>query len=122
MATSDHNIEYPEELQSLLEEILGSRNVYFQPPSDKKLSYPCIVYRLDYVNLINADSIPFIKNKRYLVTYIDKIPDQYIPDKLLSLPKVSFDRAYVADNLHHTAVRLYFDAKPNNLSDNQEEE
>jgi len=28
------------ELQNLLENILGSRNVYFQPPENLKLNYP----------------------------------------------------------------------------------
>ena len=35
------------ELQTLLEEILGSRNVYFQPPESVKMNYPAIVYSLD---------------------------------------------------------------------------
>lgn len=32
------------ELQSELEKILGSRNVYFQPPASVKIKYPAIVY------------------------------------------------------------------------------
>ena len=32
------------ELQSELEKILGSRNVYYQPLPSLKLQYPCIVY------------------------------------------------------------------------------
>lgn len=115
MATQlDHNIEYPEELQLLLEELLGSRYVYFQPPDNQKLVYPCIVYRLDYVRSQYANNNPYRNGKRYLVTYIDKIPDQFIPDKLMQLPTASFDRAYISDNLHHTAYHIYYDAKPNN--------
>lgn len=109
-----HELEYPEELQFLLETLLGSKNVYFQPPEDRKLSYPCIVYQLDYVKPIYADSIPYNNAKRYLVTYIDKSPDQYIPDKIAMLPLSSFNRFYISDNLNHYAYRLYFDAKPNN--------
>lgn len=114
MALSKHQLEYPEELQALLEELLGSKNVYFQPPSDRKLSYPCIVYQLDIVRSIYADSIPYNNAKRYSVTYIDKSPDQYIPDKIGQLPMSSFSRFYVADNLNHYSYRLFFDAKPNN--------
>ena len=33
------------ELQSKLEEILGSRQVYYQPPETVKMEYPAIVYR-----------------------------------------------------------------------------
>ena len=32
------------ELQSVLEQTLGSRNVYFQPPASVKMKYPAIVY------------------------------------------------------------------------------
>lgn len=114
MALPKHELEYPEELQALLENLLGSRNVYFQPPSDKKLSYPCIVYQLDYIRSIFADSIPYNNTKRYTVTYIDKSPDQYIPDKIGQLQFCSFSRFYVADNLNHYSYRLYFEAEPNN--------
>lgn len=114
MATETHNIEYPEELQFLLEQILGTTNVYFQPPGDVKLQYPCIVYSLDYVKSTYADDLTYLRKKRYVVTYISKSPDQYIPDKLSELPTASFNRFYIADNLNHTSYRLYFDAKPNN--------
>lgn len=114
MDTQSHNLEYPEELQFLLENLLGSSNVYFQPPENVQIKYPCIVYQLDYINTIYADSIPYNNRKRYSVTYISKSPDQFIPDKIMSLPMCSFDRFYVSDNLNHTSFRLYFDAKPNN--------
>lgn len=114
MVTEKHVTEYPEELQFLLETLLESKNVYFQPPSNIKLSYPCIVYKLDHINIKYAGNLPYRNAKRYSVTYVDKSPDQYIPDKIGELPTASFDRFYVADNLNHYAYRLYFDAKPNN--------
>lgn len=114
METESHKIEYPEELQQELETLLGSRNVYFQPPSDKKLSYPCIVYQLDYVRTRYANDLPYNNAKRYLVTYIDKSPDMYIPDKIAMYPTASFNRFYISDNLNHWAYRLYYAAYPNN--------
>lgn len=35
------------DFQHLLEEILGSPHVYFQPPATVKLEYPAIIYSLD---------------------------------------------------------------------------
>ena len=32
------------DLQALLEDLLGSRNVYYQPPESVKMNYPAIVY------------------------------------------------------------------------------
>lgn len=112
--TVDNNIEYPEELQFLLEQILGTKNVYFQPPEDTKLTYPCIVYQLDSVRASYADGIPYIKSKKYLVTYISQKPDSYIPDKISEIPTASFNRYFVQKNLNHWAYRLYFYAHPNN--------
>ena len=38
------------ELQTLLEEILGSKNVYFQPPDTVSMKYPAIVYSLNRID------------------------------------------------------------------------
>ena len=35
------------DLGNKLKEILGSSNVYFQPPDNLKMVYPCIRYRLE---------------------------------------------------------------------------
>ena len=35
------------DLQTFLEELLESKNVYFQPPESVKMKYPAIVYALD---------------------------------------------------------------------------
>lgn len=112
--TTANNTEYPEELQFLLEQLLGSTNVYYQPPEDKKLEYPCIVYQLDGVKTEYANNLPYWNAKRYLITYIDRYPDMYIPDKIALLRTASFNRFFVSDNLNHWVYRVYFDAHPNN--------
>lgn len=96
------------ELQTILEEILGSRNVYFQPPESLKLKYPAIIYHLNDIETIAADNRAYIKNKRYMVTLIDKDPDNDLTEKILDLPMCSFDRRYAADNLTHDVFTLYF--------------
>lgn len=114
-ASEANATEYPEELQFLLEQLLGSTNVYYQPPTNTKLEYPCITYQLDGVNSRYADGIPYRNAKRYLVTYISQRPDMFIPDKIGSLPTASFNRWFIQDNLNHWSYRLYFDARPNNI-------
>lgn len=96
------------ELQELLEELLESRNVYFQPPEGKKIQYPCIVYRRDRVNTAFANDLPYRREKRYQVTVIDRDPDSPIPDRIGALPKCSFDRFFTADNLNHDVFRIFF--------------
>jgi len=96
------------ELQTVFVGILGSPNVYFQPPPTIKMEYPCIVYRRDYELANHADDIPYRRRKRYLVTVIDRNPDSDIPDKVAELPMCTYDRFYTADNLNHDVYKLFF--------------
>lgn len=95
-------------LQSLLEELLGSTNVYFQPPSNVVMQYPAIVYNRDRADTKFADNLPYSRIKRYLVTVIDRNPDSVIPDKIGELPLCLLDRTYVADGLNHDVFVLYY--------------
>lgn len=107
-------IEYPEGLQKLLEEILGSRNVYFQPPSDKKISYPAIIYELDNIDSRFGDNVPYFHYPRYTVKYIDKMPDMTIPNKIGALPMCRFSRYYTTEDFNHYSYLLYYkEAKKN---------
>lgn len=96
------------ELQLALEELLGSRNVYFQPPESIKLSYPCIVYELNDIEVDAANDSPYLKNKSYSITYIDKNPDNTFIDAISSWALCRFDRFFVTDNLNHYIFTLYF--------------
>jgi hypothetical protein len=96
------------ELQALLVGLLGSNNVYFQPPPTVQMVYPCIVYKRDDVHTEFADDKPYSIEKRYLVTVIDPNPDSPLHEALAQLPKCRFDRFYTADNLNHDVFRLFF--------------
>lgn len=97
-----------EALQALFEGLLGSRNVYYQPPESVKLNYPCIVYERSDIRTDSANNKPYLKHNQYMVTYIDEDPDSEIPDKLLELRYCSFDRHFTSDNLNHDVFKLYF--------------
>lgn len=96
------------ELQELFTNILGTQNVYFQPPPTVQMQYPCIVYHRDYELSEWADDIPFKRRKRYQVTVIDRDPDGGIGDKIAALPLCVYDRFYTADNLNHDVYKLFF--------------
>jgi hypothetical protein len=96
------------DLQALLVDILGTKNVYFQPPPTIQMEYPCIVYHRDYEQRNHADDIPYRRRWRYMVTVIDRDPDSPIPDKISQLPLCSYDRFYTADNLNHDVYKLFF--------------
>lgn len=90
------------ELRDKLRKILGNqKEVYFQPPESKKLSYPCIIYELNNYNLIKADNGNHHINELYTVTLITTLPDEVISKALLEIPMCDFDRAFINDNLYH---------------------
>lgn len=95
-------------LQTILEKLLGNRNVYFQPPSSIKMNYPAIRYSLDGIDTHHADNTVYSQHKSYALTYIDSNPDSDIVDKLADLPKCRFNRFYTADNLNHYVFTIYF--------------
>jgi hypothetical protein len=96
------------DLQTLLVDLLGSTNVYFQPPPSMQIEYPCIVYHRDSARTQFADNGPYKNRKRYQVTIIDANPDSGIPDRVAALPLCSFDRFFTADSLNHDIYNLFF--------------
>lgn len=95
------------ELQSMLEQLLETRNVYFQPPASIQIKYPAIVYSLDNIGNVHANNSVYAQRDRYKLTYIDKNPDSPMIRTLSKLPRCSFDRWYVSDNLNHWTFTLY---------------
>jgi hypothetical protein len=96
------------ELHGILVSLLGSNNVYFQPPATLQMQYPCIVYKRDSASTVFADDHPYRRVQRYLVTVIDRNPDSIIHEKVGELPLCVYDRFYTADNLNHDVYRLFF--------------
>ena len=96
------------ELQSLLETLLGSSNVYFQPPVNIEMQYDAIVYKRDDVDAKHADNAPYALKTRYLITVITRRPDNDVHLKIAALPQSAFLRNFVAKNLHHDVLTLYF--------------
>lgn len=95
-------------LEKVLEDVLGTRNVYFQPPSSIQMSYPCIVYSYEDLVSIHANNAGYIDRDRYTVTLItkDPMPEETL-EKLNNIPYTSFDRHYASENLHHFAFTTH---------------
>ena len=96
------------ELQSILEELLGVKHVYYQPPESLKLEYPAIVYSKSKIETEKANDSTYLKRTRYDVIVIDKRPDNPVIDKLMKLPYCSYDRQYKSDGLNHDVITLYY--------------
>lgn len=96
------------ELNDLLKDIRDSDSVYFQPPENVKIQYPCIVYKRDDIVPTWAANKVYGKVNRYLVTSISRDPNDEVPDKLADLEKCLLEQSFVADNLYHYVFSLYF--------------
>ena len=96
------------QLHNTLIEVLGSNNVYFQPPSGFQMKYPCIVYSRDQKDEKFADDLLYNKTICYRVMIIDRDPDSEIPDRLAELRFCSFVTHYKVDQLNHDVYNLYF--------------
>lgn len=96
------------ELQTQFEEILGSRNVYYQPPLSVKMNYPAIKYSRKTIDNTFADNSVYKQDYAYEVIVIDEDPESVIVEKISKLPMCIFDRHYTADNLNHDVFTLYF--------------
>lgn len=95
-------------LQKILEQLLGSRNVYYQPPEGLKMEYPCIRYYKQKIDKKSANNKAYLLNDCYELVIIDTKPDNPIIAKLLDMETCSFNRSYDADNLKHTILTLYY--------------
>jgi len=94
------------QLHQLLEDL--APNVYFQPPTNVQLKYPCIVYHRDFATTLFADNDPYKQTLRYMVTVIDRDPDSDIPAKVAALRMSAFNRFFTADELNHDVYVVYF--------------
>ena len=94
------------ELQSLLEEVTD--HVYFQPPANVQMQYPCIIYSRDGTSVDHANNGLYRHAKRYQVTVVDRNPDTELVDKIEALRFASFDRSFAADDLNHYVFNLFF--------------
>lgn len=89
------------ELHNVLKNILGTNNVYYQPPESIKMSYPAIVYSRENIDNTFADDLVYIQKHLYTITVIDSNPDSGIVDKISKLPMCRFNRHYKSENLNH---------------------
>lgn len=97
-----------QELQSTFEELLESRNVYYNPPESVRMNYPAIVFMRSKINNTFANNTVYRQTYPYEVTVITYDPDDSIIYKVSRLPMCSFDRSFISDNLYHSVFTLNY--------------
>lgn len=90
-------------------DLLGTKNVYFQPPESIKLSYPCIIYTRPTGDMAYADDQTYRFVFSYTIQIIDTDPDSELPKKLaLHFPMCKMGSRFVSDNLYHDNFTIYY--------------
>ena len=84
-------------------------NVYFQPPSSIKMTYPCVVYNKISKFREYGNDQAYIKIQGYSVTVMDRDPDSLIADDLEDhFTHCAITQYFTNDNIHHTVLELYY--------------
>ena len=97
------------ELHSKFEELLESKNVYYQPPSSVSMNYDAIRYELSDKDTMYADNRAYRLTNRYDGVVISKNPDCTTPDALINFFEMcSLGKPYTANNLYHFPFTLYY--------------
>jgi len=84
------------------------KHVYFQPPNNLKIEYPCIIYKRSRIENIHGNNNVYNQNHPFEIIVIDTDPDSKITENISRLSKCRFDRRYTSDNLYHDVFTLYY--------------
>lgn len=97
------------DLRAELIRVSGMENVYYQPPSNVRMKFPCIRFKLEQVDVKYASNSVYMFKNKYQFTYISNVvSDDLIQTFVSSLRYCTFDRSYVSDNLYHYTFEIYY--------------
>lgn len=95
-------------LQHRLESIKNVKAVYFQPPENLQMKFPCIVYERGGGDTIYASNMPYRFVRTYSLTVIDADPDSEIPDLLaMAFPMIRTGNVFITGGRYHHKFTLY---------------
>ena len=93
-----------------LSELVNTGKVYFQPPANVHLEYPCFVFHRTDAYQPHANDKNYLFRPAYKVTYINH--DEPDPDivKIVmeKFPYCHYTGHSVVDNLHHDYFTIYY--------------
>lgn len=95
-------------LRSIVKARCEAENVYYQPPANLRMKYPCICYELDKIRNRDADNGVYRQMVHYTVTVIDTKPDSEMTAAMSRLSKASHDRHFISDNLYHDVFSVWY--------------
>lgn len=110
MVLSDRNasnLPHVDAFIRTLKEDIGISNVYFEPPENYKMRYPCVRFQRRRYEPTRADNGVYVLYESFDVVLIYREPDSPLPARMMTLPMCQHDRHYTANNLSHDAFVVY---------------
>ncbi len=96
-------------LSGLLHDIMDPLDgkVYYNPPENTSLVYPCFIYKLADIYVQRADDGPYSLYDQYQLTFIHQDVDSPVVRQLMQLEYIQFDRRFHASGLVHDVFVIY---------------
>ena len=86
-----------------------SKNVYYQPPSNIQMKYPCITYNKTGRSRHFGNDVIYLSQQGYQITVIDRDPDSTIGDSIeRHFQHCVINQEFTVNNLYHTTLSLYY--------------
>lgn len=93
-------------LHNMLTELFPSFTAYFNPPSNKLLSRPCIVYTLLTRTAAYANNSPYVLGKQFQVTILSDAPGESV-DAIFDV--TNYGGAAIVSNTSHITNDIVHD-------------
>ncbi len=95
---------------SELAALVNTGKVYFQPPANVLMDFPCFVIHRSDAYQPHADDRNYVYRPGYKVTYVNR--DEPDPDTvenvIKAFPNCRYTGHSVVDNLHHDYFTIYY--------------
>lgn len=98
-------------LQEELVTILGSSNVYFQPPESIQINYPAIIYSRSKINNDFANGGVYKQAYSYQIIVLDPDPDSEIVSKISQMETSKHIKHYTSNNLNYDVFAINYNKK-----------
>lgn len=97
------------DIQEKFKFLLGSDNVYYQPPANLKMKYPAIVYSLDGLDVKRFDNTRLINKNCFSVTHIYRNESENLVETMLkNFEYISFDNRSIVDGIYNDHYTIYW--------------
>lgn len=97
------------DIQEKFKFLLGSNNVYYQPPANLKMKYPAIVYSLDGLDVKRFDNTRLINKNCFSVTHIYRNESENLVETMLkNFVYISFDNRSIVDGIYNDHYTIYW--------------